>query len=126
MVWQRFKDAPQNYPHIPALLRQAKPQLTKLPQRTQLTFFDDTVVEAWPQDNEHREGVLRQALLDLAHKPTDQIQTELERLEQQHGTAANGSGLSWDKLRWQLRLNICALWPVIFPELCQNKARCKT
>ncbi len=85
MVWQRFKDAPLNYPHIPALLRQAKPQLTKLPQRTQLTFFDDTVVEAWPQDNEHREGVLRQALLDLAHKPPDQIQTELERLEQQHG-----------------------------------------
>ena len=84
LLWQRFKDAPNNYPNLPQLLRQAKPSAHQT-NDTQLSIFESSIKEVWPQDNEYEEATLRQSLLDLAKRPADQIGTELQHLERQHG-----------------------------------------
>ncbi|MBM3127990.1 MAG: BREX-1 system phosphatase PglZ type B [Chloroflexi bacterium] len=57
-VWQRFAEAPQAYPNLPALLRNARPQIS---------MFDELMPE-WPQDNERAEEQLRRKLGELRQK----------------------------------------------------------
>ncbi len=75
LVWSRFAEAPRKYPHLPDLLRRAKPP--------QGNLFDRS--PRWPQDNEEGELSLRQALLELAKKPEAEARAALAALEPQHG-----------------------------------------
>ena len=53
IVWRRFEEAPHAYPHLPDLLRRARPE--------QMSLFSH--IESWPQDNEDAENALRERLL---------------------------------------------------------------
>ena len=77
-VWQRFKESPKSYSKIPDLLRRAKPQ-------PQMTLFDKTSKESWPQDNEYEEELLRMGLIELAKKSPAEARDEIARLEREHG-----------------------------------------
>lgn len=79
-VWSRFKEAPANYPNIPDLLRRAKPQ----DKGRNLTLFETSSVESWPQDNEFEEATLRATLLQLRRKPPTDACLEIARLEEYH------------------------------------------
>ena len=56
-VWSRFTEAPERYPQLPALLRGARAT------SFMSVFADD---EAWPQDNETGETMLRGGLVAAA------------------------------------------------------------
>jgi len=73
-VWNRFKEAPQAYPHLPELLRRARPQ--------QLPLF--ALSESWPQDNEAAEHTLRERLTRLKDLPPHEIRAIIHDLEQEH------------------------------------------
>ena len=73
-IWSHFTEAAISYPHIPELLRKARP--------TQLTLEDD--VGRWPQDNEIQEAVLRKQLLTLGAKPVDEVRKGIPDLEKEH------------------------------------------
>ncbi|MFN8475036.1 MAG: BREX-1 system phosphatase PglZ type B [Anaerolineae bacterium] len=75
-VWQRFAEAPRAYPHLPSLLRRARPS-------DLLPLFDRT--ESWPQENESAEDELRLALGGLHDKGASEACVEVRRLENQHG-----------------------------------------
>lgn len=74
-VWERFAEAPDAYPHLPDLLRRARPQ--------QLALFD--TIETWPQDNEAAEHALRDRLNALLSLHNAQARTEIRQIEQEHG-----------------------------------------
>src|SRR5216684_2650511 len=73
-VWNRFKEAPQAYPHLPELLRRARPQ--------QLPLF--APLESWPQDNEAAEQTLRERLTRLRDLPPHEVRAAIDDLEQEH------------------------------------------
>lgn len=75
-VWQRFVEAPEAYPNVPALLRQARPQ--------QLGIFE-SAGEAWPQDNETAEARLRTALAGLRDLVPAEARAAILQLDQEHG-----------------------------------------
>lgn len=79
-VWGRFKEAPANYSSIPDLLRRAKPQ----GQGQTLKLFESLSKEAWPQDNEFEEELLRGDLLSLSKMSPADAGLEVARLEEQH------------------------------------------
>lgn len=80
-VWRRFAENPLAYPHIPDLLRGAKPATVK-----QRTLFDAADVDhRWPQDNDEQEKDLRRALLALETQASDQARMAILELEQVHG-----------------------------------------
>jgi hypothetical protein len=69
-VWKRFAESPRRYPGIPERLRQAKPM--ELP-------FEAS--EAWPQDNESAEEVLRAAFSALADETPALARARVRALE---------------------------------------------
>lgn len=75
-VWNRYRENPEGYPNLPALLRKARPQ--------QQTLFDERQ-PYWPQDTEAAEGELRAALLALATAKLADARTTIVRLEAEHG-----------------------------------------
>lgn len=77
-VWERFCEAPHNYPQIPGLLRRAGPEQIAL-------VFERTPLESWPQDNEIQEQALRSDLLELAKQQPDEARKALSNLELRHG-----------------------------------------
>lgn len=73
-VWKRYLDAPDSYPHIPDLLRKARP--------AQLSLFE--ISDGWPQDNEAAERDLRERLNELANASDNEARTAISALEQKH------------------------------------------
>ncbi len=74
-VWNRFKEAPHSYPHLPELLRRAKPQ--------QMSLFTP-ISESWPQDNEAAELTLREKLTALRNVPPHEVRVSIGDLEKEH------------------------------------------
>jgi hypothetical protein len=85
-VWQRFAEAPSNYPGVVEWLKRAAP---KVP-----TAMFDTA-EVWPNINESEERKLHQALESLVDRPQDEVICRVAELEAQH---AGRRGYAWQKL----------------------------
>ena len=62
-VWQRFAEAPANYPGIVEWLKRAAPKDSSM--------FDSA--EVWPNINENEERKLQQALESLVDRPQDEV-----------------------------------------------------
>lgn len=75
-AWRRFAEAPERYPGIPALLRQARPD------ESDTLFFD---ASSWPQDNERLEGRLRDGLAAIADHAPAEARAAIRELEREHG-----------------------------------------
>ncbi|GEO03355.1 hypothetical protein AAE02nite_10190 [Adhaeribacter aerolatus] len=76
-VWDYYANAPKKYPHIPILLRSAKPAVLGL-------GFFNLPLESWPQINEEEEEKLRKGLHSLCKDfPKDAAQ-KMRSLEQEH------------------------------------------
>jgi len=71
VVWDRFAEAPQNYPNIPDLLRRAKPDM----------FSSES---SWPQNNDAQEGTLRNELLSCAELNPAEAAKKVILLESNH------------------------------------------
>ena len=84
-VWQRFAEAPANYPGIVEWLKRAAP---KVP-----TMFDSSKV--WPNINESEERKLQKALESLVDRPQDEVIRGVAELEEQH---CGRRGYPWQKL----------------------------
>ena len=74
-VWQRYLEAPQRYPSIPALIRRCSPPLP-----TDL-FADQS---GWPQLNEAKERELEAALKKLENLPPHESRKVLRELNREH------------------------------------------
>jgi hypothetical protein len=85
-VWQRFVEAPPNYPGVVHWLRRAAP---KVPTE----MFD--TAEVWPTINESEERKLKQALESLVDRPQDEVIRRIAELEAQH---SGRRGYAWQKL----------------------------
>lgn len=72
-VWQRFRDAPADYPDIPSRLREAQPPLLLLPNPG-----------AWPGPAGEAEDALRAALVAIEHLPASEAQERVLKLEEEH------------------------------------------
>ncbi len=77
-VWDRFAEAPQNWPNVPDALRQGRPKENG-------DLFGDAARGSWPQDNEQGEQELRASLLALAHAAPAEAGARVVALEQTHG-----------------------------------------
>lgn len=75
-VWNRYTDTPQRYPHLPDLLRQARPASTDGLLH---------VPSSWPQDNDAEEAHLRQRLSGLAALTPGEARKAVKELEARHG-----------------------------------------
>lgn len=71
-VWQRFAEAPQNYPNIPELLRKARPA----------ELFAEK--SSWPQDNSQEEDRLRNELLSCSDLNPAEASKKIVQLESKH------------------------------------------
>lgn len=71
-LWDRFEEAPANYPSIPDLLRRSKPAGL---------IFDP---HRWPDENDKAEGGVRQALAGLAGLSHSEACVQVLELESQH------------------------------------------
>lgn len=76
LVWDRFKEAPHSYPHLPERLRNARPEQP----------FAGDLSEVWPQDNEYAESKLRECINNLRHLLPQEIRTGIKDLEKEHAT----------------------------------------
>ncbi len=77
LVWGRYTHAPTRYPHLPELLRQARPQ-RELPM-----FYQPS---SWPQDNEAAEDALQIQLSSMIDDADHALtRSELLKLEREHG-----------------------------------------
>src|SRR5262249_30244560 len=85
-VWQRFAESPELYPHLPELLRSARPKVKGL--------FD--LSDTWPQDNEQQESALRNELQQFQDLPLAEARAKVEQLEAAHGARR---GWVWAQLR---------------------------
>lgn len=83
-VWQRFSEAPANYPDIVEWLNRAAPK-------------DDMFGKAdiWPIFNERAEKDLHGALESLQDRPQDEVISQIIALENQH---AARRGYAWQRL----------------------------
>jgi hypothetical protein len=72
-VWQRFRESPADYDHIPDRLRDARP-----------AELFTTAAGSWPQDNEVGEDQLRARLLDLPVLTASGARSEIVELEEEH------------------------------------------
>jgi hypothetical protein len=80
-VWNRFREAPAKYPHLPELLRRARPA-----DKAQLDLFGDGAwSETWPQDNEAAESALRDGLSALASVGPVETRKIIAQLDAEHG-----------------------------------------
>lgn len=84
-VWQRFAEAPANYPGIVEWLKRAAPKNPDI--------FDSA--EVWPGINEFEERKLQQALESLVDRPQDEVIRRVAELEAQH---AGRCAYPWQKL----------------------------
>jgi hypothetical protein len=84
-VWQRFAEAPANYPGIVEWLKRAAPKNSSM--------FDSA--EVWPNINESEERKLQQALESLVDRPPDEVRRRVAELEEQHGRRR---AYPWQKL----------------------------
>ena len=85
-TWQRFAEAPGNYPGVVEWLKGAAP---KVPTE----MFD--TAEVWPNINESEERKLQQALESLVDRPQDEVIRRVAELDSQH---AGRRGYAWQKL----------------------------
>ena len=75
-VWERFCEAPNRYPNIPANIRKC--------QMPELDLFSNSKTHGtWPQWNESQERYLRQSLKALADLPAHQARKRIADLEKQ-------------------------------------------
>ncbi len=72
-VWERFAEAPQNYPNLPDLLKKARPA----------ELFAEK--SSWPQDNSQEEDKLRNELLGFAQLNPGEASKKIILLESTHG-----------------------------------------
>jgi len=77
-VWERFTEAPQNYPNLPELLRKAKPS----------KLFGEK--SSWPQDNKWEEDKLRNELLEFTQFNPGEASKKIILLE-----SINGKRRDW-------------------------------
>jgi hypothetical protein len=84
-VWQRFTEAPTNYPGIREWLKRAAPKTPGM--------FDSA--EVWPDINEREERALQQELELLVDRPQDEVIRRVVELEKQH---ADRRAYPWQKL----------------------------
>src|SRR5206468_11647741 len=84
--WQRFAEAPANYPGVVEWLKRAAP---KVP-----TAMFDTA-EVWPTINEREERKLQQVLESLVDRPQDEVIRRVGELEAEH---AGRRSYPWQKL----------------------------
>lgn len=102
VVWNRFCEAPQRYPHIPERLRQ-----TEMPREL---FADETSHGGWPQWNEIQEKQLKQDLSGLNRKTPPDARTYILEMEKKHGSrrqsvwAEFGETQLADALKWLAKL----------------------
>ena len=73
-VWQRFAEAPANYPGVVEWLKRAAPSSPRI--------FDSA--EVWPSLNEAEERTLQRALESLADRQPDEVARRIAELETQH------------------------------------------
>lgn len=105
-VWQRFAEAPANYPGVVEWLKRAAPQDPGM--------FDSS--EVWPSINESEERALQQALESLVDRPQDEVIGQVAELEKYH---AGRRLYPWQKLG--LSPLATALQPLAqLAELCQT------
>lgn len=83
-VWQRYREAPAEYPNIKDRLREARPA----------TMFPENEL-SWPQDNEAGEDKLRAALLDFAALTPEGARNEIASQEEEH---SKRRGSVWSQL----------------------------
>ena len=76
IVWNRFAEAPDQYPNIKELLRKSRPA----------QIADDLFSTAsnWPQDNEQDENTLRNELTRLESKAPVEARKSIHELERKH------------------------------------------
>ena len=72
-VWERFTESPVLYPGVPELLNKAMPSEL---------FVEPS---SWPQNNEKKEGTLRQSLLALEKSTPTIARDRILELESSHG-----------------------------------------
>jgi len=84
-VWQRFAEAPVNYPGIVQWLKRAAPKVQ--------TMFDSA--EVWPNINEREERELQKALESLVDRQQGEVIQRIAELEAQHCLRR---GYPWQKL----------------------------
>ena len=84
-VWQRFAEAPVNYPGIVQWLKRAAPKVQ--------TMFDSA--EVWPNINEREERELQKALESLVDRQQGDVIQRIAELEAQHCLRR---GYPWQKL----------------------------
>jgi hypothetical protein len=85
-VWQRFRDAPADYPDIPSRLREAQPALLLLPNHG-----------AWPGPVGDAEDALRAALIAVEHLPASEARERVLKLEEEHKARRS---YVWADLGW--------------------------
>lgn len=83
-VWERFCEAPQRYPSIPAQIRKCRP-----PSDTIFWHLEDDSFIGWPQWNENQEKGLHRELLALGDAPAHEARKKLLELEKKHGNRRN-------------------------------------
>lgn len=76
-VWERYCEAPQHYPNIPAQIRRCQPPEFDL-------FKDEQGAEGWPQWNDIQEKELCHRFTALDKVPPHEARTKIEELEKQH------------------------------------------
>jgi hypothetical protein len=106
-VWQRFAEAPTNYPGVVEWLKRATP-------RVPIAMFDSAAV--WPTINEKEERELQKALESLLDRPQDEVIRRVSELEAQHSARR---GYPWQKL------GLCPLATALEP-LAQLALLCQT
>jgi len=77
-VWERYCEAPQRYPNIPAHIRKCRPPTFDL-------FADEKTSGGWPHWNDDQEKTLYRDLMALANAPAHEARVMIKRLEKQHG-----------------------------------------
>lgn len=107
-VWARFAEIPRRYPHLPELLRKARPA------KSDGLFFKK---DSWPQDNEAMETELRSALTALKNCSHTEAITKIKGLEIIH---AERRGWVWTELG-QAPLACSLKYLTILSESVQNR-----
>lgn len=75
-VWDRFKEAPQNYPGVIKFLSGLDPPLA---------YSNEDELEPYVQINDAQEKKLSEALLELKSKRRDEVALKVNELEKTHG-----------------------------------------
>jgi hypothetical protein len=75
-IWNRFAEAPSQYPNIKELLRKSRP--------SEITYDLFSTASSWPQDNESGENSLRFELAELEDKTPEVARRKIHELESKH------------------------------------------